>query len=131
MNFIDQCKSKLAEYFGLSTQQLEAGHLVMNTGGSPLHVEFHPPTDTVSVYCRGAGVRLEELPLPDHYLILQRALETGADLYERSLLRLYLDEGCFGVVMDCSPLNCPDADDFMAALQELLNCKELLDQPVV
>ena len=131
MNIIEQCKSKLTQHFGLSVQQLQAEHLVLDMDKSSLHVEFHQPSDSVSVYCRAGNAQLEELPLSEQYLIMLRALETNAELYERSLLRLYLDEGNFGVVMDCSPLNCPDADHFMAALQELLNCKELLDNPVV
>ena len=131
MNFIDQCKSKLTQHFGLSAQQLQAEHLVLDLDKSSLHVEFHQPSESVSVYCRAAGALSEELPLQEQYLILLRALETNAELYDRSLLRLYLDEGSFGVVIDCSPLNCPDAGRFMAALQELLNCKELLDIPVV
>ena len=131
MNFIDQCKSNLTQQFGLSEQQLNAEHLVIDMDGSVLHVEFHQPSDSVSVYCRSNGAELEELPLPEQYLVLHRALQTNAELYERSLLRLYLDEGSFGVVMDCSPLNCADSGRFMAALQELLSCKELLENPVV
>ena len=130
MNFIGQCKSKLMQQFGLSEQQLQAEHLVLDMDGSMLHVEFHQPADCVSAYCLGNGAGLEELPLPEQYLVLQRALQTNAELYERSLLRLYLDEGSLGVVMDCSPLNCADTDRFMAALQELLSCKELLENPV-
>ena len=130
MNFIGQCKSKLMQQFGLSEQQLQAEHLVLDMDGSTLHVEFHEHSDSVGVYCRSNAAELEELPLPEQYLLLQRALQTNAELYERSLLRLYLDEGSFGVVMDCSPLNCADTDRFMAALQELLSCKELLENPV-
>ena len=131
MNFIDQCKSKLTQQFGLNEQQLQAEHLVIDMDRRALHVEFLQPSDSVSVHCLGGSAGLEDLPLPEQYLVLQRALETNAELYERSLLRLYLDEGSFGVAMDCSPLNCADADRFMAALQELLSCKELLENPVV
>ena len=130
MNFIEQCKAELMAYFGLNAQQLQAEHLLLDTDTISVHLEFHAPSETVSVYSAASepvAEQLAELPLPEQYIALRQALKTNADLFNRSLLRLYIDNGAFGLVMDCSPLNCQDGTRFIAALQELLVSKQQFD----
>lgn len=131
MDFIAQCKAELSRRFNLSGAAPEAERLLINTGEVALHVEFYGPADNVSVYSlagRALDEQSGELPPEERYALLRQLLQTNADLFERSLLRLYLDEGRPGIAMDCSPLNCRDAAQFGAELQGLLDAQaELRD----
>lgn len=129
MDFITQCRAELARRFTLPAAALQAEHLLINADGGTLHVEFYAPADNVSVYGvagRAPDEQSGELPPEERYGLLRQMLQTNADLFERSLLRLYLDEGRPGLAMDCSPLNCRDAAQFGAELQGLLDAQAAL-----
>ena len=130
MDFIEQCKSQLAQHFGLTLQQLQAEHVSLETATAALYVAFHEPSDTVSVYStamRSFTAQLEELPLSEVCTALRQAMETNAELFERSLLRLYLDDGRLGLAVDCSALNCRDGAHCLRAVQDLLQARRQLD----
>lgn len=131
MGFIEQCKVRLAQYFGLAPQQLQAERVLLETAAAALYVAFHEPSDTVSVYSAATqpfGAQFEELPAPEESMALRQVMETNAELFDRSLLRLYLDDGRLGLAMDCSALNCRDGEHFLRAVQDLLNARQQLDE---
>ena len=130
MGFIEQCKGRLMQHFGLTSQQLRAERVLLETAAASLYVAFHDPSDTVSVYSAATQpftAQFEELPVPEECAALRQVMETNAELFARSLLRLYLDDGRLGLAMDCSALNCRDGGQFLRAVQDLLNARQLLD----
>ena len=130
MDFIEQCKARLIRHFGLTAQQLQAECVLLETDAAALFVAFHGPSDTVSVYSTSVQpftAQFEELSLPEEWMALRQLMETNAELFERSLLRLYLDDGHLGLAMDCSALNCRDGDHFLRAVQDLLTARQQLD----
>ena len=126
MDFIAQCKAELARRFNLSDAALQAEHLLVNVDGVALHVEFYDPAGNVSVYGVAERALDEQLQPYELYTILRGMLQTNAELFKRSLLRLYLDEGRPGLALDCSPLNCRGPEQFGEELQGLLDAEVLL-----
>ena len=130
MGFIEQCRARLIQHFGLAAQQLQAESVLLETAAADLYVAFHEPSDTVSVYSTATQpftAQFEELPLPEECMALRQVMETNAELFERSLLRLYLDDVRLGIAVDCSALNCRDGDHFLRAVQDLLTARQQLD----
>ncbi len=126
MDFITHCKTELAQRFNLADDALHDEHLVITVDGVTLHVEFYPPADHVSVYSVTAQALHEQLHAEETYTLLRGMLQTNGELCKRSLLRLYIDEGRPGLALDCSPLNCRDAEQFGAELQGLLDAETQL-----
>ncbi len=122
-DFITGCKAELARRFNLADAALRDEQLVISVDGVTLHIEFYPPADNVSVYSTSAQALDEQLQAEETYTLLRGMLQTNGELYQRSLLRLYIAEGRPGLALDCSPLNCRDAEQFGTELQGLLDAQ--------
>ena len=129
MSFIDECKAQLTHYLGLNAEQLQAERLLVTVDGTLLNVEFYSPEESVSIYSiadeaivgPSAGLSAYE-----EYMLLRQALQTNAELFEHTMVRICMDGDRLGVIMNCSPLNCPGPERFGDVLRQLLQCRATL-----